>query len=215
MEPYWPTLVDAGTKMKAGGFGFAVNAFGSYVVPCDFDSLVQQSLLIGQIMAEGHESIILRRLERYCGDEIYPRLLAVQLVALYLSAKRKDDATSYVFVSPERFQEACIAKNKLSIHLSVSDQGAGAGVLLWSELMGIASFLQIPTLERLIRTAVVRDDGGWDYSAGTRQRRRKSRTKTRMTMKKVRKMKTMRTPKTIDDDQRFLFVDNLTAYYFI
>jgi len=32
---------------------------------------------------------------------------------------------------------------------------AGAGVLLWSELMGIAAFLQIPALERMIRCAVI------------------------------------------------------------
>ena len=167
MEACWPKLVDAGTKMKAGGFGFAVNAFGSYIVPCDFDSLAQQSILIGKMMAESTDRP--KVLERYCGDEIYPRPLAVQLVAFYLSAKRKSDATSYVYVSPEGFQEACLAKNKTSLHLSVSDQvflatvrerGLEQGVLLWSELMGIASFLQIPTLERLIRTAVVRDNGG-------------------------------------------------------
>ena len=140
-----------------------------YVIPCDFDSMAQQSLTVGKMMEEGNDRPTV--LERCCGDEIFPRPLAFQLVAFFLSAKAKDG--THIFVSRDGFLEAKKEENKTCMNLSVFDRifldtvrkkGLNT-LLLWSELMGIAHFLSIPALERLVRTAVILDEGKpfkWD-----------------------------------------------------
>jgi len=178
VDAQWPKVAEIGVSPPP--FGFAIlHRFSSdeethlstnLIIPCDFDSLAQQSLFIQTMVKEGQRPNIL---ERCCGDAIYPRPVVIQLVAFYLSAKTRD-RTAHVFVSREGFKEANKDENKALLRLSATDRvflkkvqekGMGIGPLLWSELMGIAAFLQIPALERLIRTAVVVDEAKhfcWD-----------------------------------------------------
>ena len=65
------------------------------------------------------------------------------------------------------FEEPRREENRTILRLSafdrmfvsiVREKGGMNRVLLWSELMSIASYLMIPTLERLIRTVLVLDE---------------------------------------------------------
>ena len=154
-------------------FGLSVMKNFTMMVPCDFDSLAAHSdlPLVAEMKERGSREII----EPCCGPEIGPFPVAFQLVAFYLSAKVRD-GSAYAFVSREAFEEVRISEpseearkeqNRTELRMTVFDRafvslaqekGGSDRPLLWSELMSIASYLALPTLERLIRTVVVLDE---------------------------------------------------------
>ena len=164
-------------------FGLSVGKHFIMMVPCDFDSLAAHSdlPLVAEMKERGSREIM----EPCCGPEIGPLPVAFQLVSFYLSAKIRD-GSAYAFVSREAFEEVRVTEpsvhiseevrlseearkeeSRTELRMSVFDRafvafaqekGGRDRPFLWSELMSIASYLAIPTLERLIGTVVVLDE---------------------------------------------------------
>ena len=118
MDSEWPKVIAEPDAKVSYGFGFSPSGC-RFIVPCDFDSLAQQSLVVGKMMAEGNDRP--KVLERCCGDEIYPRPLAYQLVAFYLSAKTRGDTPMHFFVSREEFEVPCKGDTKTFLALSAPE----------------------------------------------------------------------------------------------